>query len=155
MVSGAADLFWIHSINMQKVFVFGTLKEDFPNFKVNKGKRIRGDFRTLDAYPLYLVGERYVPWLVLDAGNGYRVRGEVYEVSDEALSEMDELEQVDETDGYTRMILAVRCDDAQHTFNAHVYVKTVDQLSGAQLRQQLEDEYTREHAVFFERRSSW
>jgi gamma-glutamylcyclotransferase (GGCT)/AIG2-like uncharacterized protein YtfP len=37
------------------VFVFGTLKEGFPNFTVNRGVRVPGSFSTCSAYPLYLV----------------------------------------------------------------------------------------------------
>lgn len=51
-----------------RVFVFGTLKEGFPNFAVNTGIRLSGNFETEDLYPLYLVGERHSPWLVLNAG---------------------------------------------------------------------------------------
>lgn len=46
------------------VFVFGTLKEGFPNFATNKGVRRGGDFVTASRYPLYLVGERCSPWLI-------------------------------------------------------------------------------------------
>ena len=45
------------------VFVFGTLKEGFPNFATNRGARVAGSFRTRAAYPLYLVGDRHVPWI--------------------------------------------------------------------------------------------
>ena len=59
----------------QLVFVFGTLKQGFPNFATNKGARVAGDFMTVERYPLYLVGERYSPWLVDAAGKGERVVG--------------------------------------------------------------------------------
>ena len=41
------------------VFVFGTLKQGFPNFHVNKGRRVGGTFRTLERRPLLIVGVRY------------------------------------------------------------------------------------------------
>jgi len=46
---------------VHKVFVFGTLKEGFPNFKKNKGIRYRQNFDTKESYPLYLVGVRFSP----------------------------------------------------------------------------------------------
>ena len=46
------------------VFVFGTLKQGFPNAATNRGARWPGNFRTEAAFPLYLVGERHVPWLL-------------------------------------------------------------------------------------------
>ena len=51
-----------------RVFVFGTLKEGFPNFATNRGRRIAGGFVTVQRYPLYLVGERFSPWLLDAAG---------------------------------------------------------------------------------------
>jgi gamma-glutamylaminecyclotransferase len=45
------------------VFVFGTLKDGFPNHSENEGKKIVGRFMTRDKYPLYLIGERfYLGW---------------------------------------------------------------------------------------------
>ncbi|WP_156486258.1 hypothetical protein [Marinomonas sp. TW1] len=49
---------------MAKVFVFETLKEGFPNFNHNQGRRFRREFVTQKAFPLYLVGEGYSPWLM-------------------------------------------------------------------------------------------
>ena len=63
------------------VFVFGTLKEGFPNFGVNRGARVPGEFRTCAAYPLYLVGERHSPWLVEAPHTGFRVTGQVFRVA--------------------------------------------------------------------------
>lgn len=40
---------------MHRVFVYGALKEGFPNFKSNNGTRYQGEFTTLETYPLYLV----------------------------------------------------------------------------------------------------
>ena len=95
-----------------RVFVFGTLKEGFPNFAVNKGVRVPGTFRTRDRFPLYLVGERHVPWMLDLRGEGERVVGEVYEVDDTALAAMDRLERVAEPDGYRRVAIPVEGDDA-------------------------------------------
>ena len=39
------------------VFVFGTLKEGFPNFRINKGIRVVGEFVTVQRFPLHLIGE--------------------------------------------------------------------------------------------------
>ncbi len=50
---------------MEHVFVYGTLKEGFPNFEINRGVRLPGTFIMAERYPLYLVGERCVPWMIL------------------------------------------------------------------------------------------
>ena len=65
---------------MHRVFVFGTLKEGFPNFATNRGRRVAGDFVTKERYPFYLVGERHSPWLIDQPGEGERIVGQVFEV---------------------------------------------------------------------------
>ena len=56
-----------------RVFVFGTLKEGFPNFATHRGTRVPGVFKTRPRLPLYLVGERHVPWLLDLPGQGLQV----------------------------------------------------------------------------------
>jgi len=90
------------------VFVYGTLKEGFPNFHVNLGSRVPGEFETVQAYPLYIVGDSRVPWLLDRPGEGQPVAGELYRVDGPGLARMDELEQVDEPGWYARRSIAVR-----------------------------------------------
>jgi gamma-glutamylaminecyclotransferase len=90
------------------VFVYGTLKEGFPNFHVNLGSRVPGEFETVQAYPLFIVGDSRVPWLVDRPGEGQPVAGELYRVGGAELALMDELEQVDEPGWYARRTIAVR-----------------------------------------------
>ncbi len=42
---------------LHRVFVYGTLKEGFRNFHVNRGTRLPGEFVTEQAFPLYVIGE--------------------------------------------------------------------------------------------------
>ena len=137
---------------MYKVFVFGTLKEGFPNFKTNKGTRLTGRFVTKNTYPLYLIGDRYTPWLVLDDENGYQIKGEVYSVSEAVLAELDELEQTSETDGYRRVELDVYCEITDKNFKGQVYGKNLDQMTAVKIQCVLKNEYTLEHAKLYRRR---
>ena len=137
---------------MYKVFVFGTLKEGFPNFKTNRGHRLAGTYFTESSYPLYLVGDRYVPWLVLDDGKGYKIKGEVFEVSKATLVEMDQLERVSHADGYQRIKLNIIQEETGGIFEAHVYGKTSAQLEDAVIQSRLKNEYTLEHAKRFRHR---
>ena len=89
------------------VFVFGTLKENFPNHHKNTGVRQPGSFCTRDRYPLYLVGERHSPWLLEQPGVGHRVTGEVFEVTNAGLAAMNALERVGERDGYHRTAVSI------------------------------------------------
>ena len=108
------------------VFVFGTLKEGFPNFAFNQGRRVGTLFRTQERHPLYLMGERHVPWMIDSPGCGEHVAGEVYEVDDAALAAMDLLEGVGRPDGYHRKALQVRRD--AEVVLVQVYMKHAHQL---------------------------
>ncbi len=138
---------------MTKVFVFGTLKSGFPNFHTNRGVRVGETFVTKQPFPLYLVGERCSPWLVLTPGAGHPVRGEVYEVSAEALANMDALERISEPDGYRKVEIDVLCMDSGKTLQVYVYGKPPEQLACADIRHTLAGEYLIEHAKLYRARS--
>lgn len=136
-----------------QLFVFGTLMEGFPNFAANRGLRFDGMFTTRKAYPLLLVGERYSPWLILNPGEGYRVRGQVFTVDDEALARMDMLERVDQPDGYRRVAIDVLdVEGRQH--HVQVYGKPPRQLAGADVRLGPLREYLPEHAALYRPREA-
>jgi gamma-glutamylaminecyclotransferase len=107
------------------VFVFGTLKQGFPNFATNAGRRIEGEYLTVERYPLYLVGARHSPWLIDLPGQGHRVAGQLFEVDEAALARMDALERIGEPDGYRReRIRVMRCDgSAAEAVEAFVYLQ--------------------------------
>ena len=134
-----------------RVFVFGTLKEGFPNFTVNKGVRVPGAFRTLDRFPLFLVGERHVPWMLDLRGEGERVVGEVYEVDDAALAAMDQLERVGEPDGYRRVPIRVEGDGAP--IEVFAYLKFAPHLVRSEARLGPIEEYTLDHARLYRSRA--
>ena len=136
------------------VFVFGTLKEGFPNFAVNRGRRVGTVFRTLDRRPLLLVGERHVPWLIDSPGLGERVAGELYEVDAAALAAMDELEGVGQPDGYHRKALRVQAATAgdDTVVLAQVYMKHAEQVVEADVKLGPLAEYTPAHANRYRRR---
>ncbi|QUX96279.1 gamma-glutamylcyclotransferase [Marinomonas sp. CT5] len=139
---------------MPKVFVFGTLKEGFPNFKTNKGIRYRGDFATKACYPLYLVGERCSPWLVLQEGKGHPVKGQVFEVTDDVLAEMDTLERITAIDGYRKVSLPVVCLESGDEITVLAYGKPPEMLQDVQVMQELAGEYCLEHAALYRSRSA-
>ena len=131
------------------VFVYGTLKEGFPNFKINKGKLIRGHYCTQKAYALYLVGERFVPWLVLDGEKISPIKGELFEVSETTLADMDILEQTAQTEGYQRVEVDILDQESGKNLKAYLYGKHSNQLIGQKIQHKLNDEYTTEHAKHF------
>lgn len=117
-------------MRMHKVFVYGTLKEGFANFGINAGRRIPGDYRTAERYPLHIVTEYHIPWLVNRPGSGERVTGQLFEVDDPTLREMDRLEQIDEPGWYTRERIRVHPvgDDGGAGIEAHVYFGAAERL---------------------------
>lgn len=148
---------------MALVFVYGTLKEHFPNFHVNTGIRIEGEFCTKESYPLYLEGERHVPWLVLNTGNGYRIQGELYRVNQQTMDAMDILESIGQSNGYHKVQIPIVCsydavvdnskkEEVKEEVLAFVYVKLLQQLQGAHIKLGPFKEYTLEHALLYQPR---
>lgn len=135
------------------VFVFGTLKEGFPNFGVNRGRRVAGDFCTEQRYPLYLVGERHSPWLLDQPGQGHSVRGQVFEVSEAVLADMDRLERVAEPDGYRRVPVVVIGEADGRRLEVQAYLKDARELVPGLPRLGPLPEYTLEHAAMYRPRS--
>jgi gamma-glutamylaminecyclotransferase len=137
---------------MHSVFVFGTLKEGFPNARTNKGSRVAGEFFTLNRYPLYLVGERYSPWLVLSEGEGLQVRGQVFTVDEATLGDMDRLERIHKTDGYRRVQVQVFSESTHEEMQVFMYVKPPQQLEGMLVQLGPIAEYELEHASLYQKR---
>mmetsp|Transcript_51055 Transcript_51055/g.153459 ORF Transcript_51055/g.153459 Transcript_51055/m.153459 type:complete len:188 (-) Transcript_51055:705-1268(-) len=90
-----------HQTAKTLLFVYGTLKRDFYNYDAylkpavhHRRAAFLGAGRTSDAYPLVVRGPRHIPALLDRPGDGHRVRGEVYRISDRTLRAMDLLEGV-------------------------------------------------------------
>jgi gamma-glutamylaminecyclotransferase len=137
------------------VFVFGTLKEGFPNFATNKGTRVPGSFVTTECYPLYLVGERHSPWLINMPGEGERVYGQVFQVDDDTLAAMDKLERIHEPDGYRRVLLEVQSNDTPDSsaLGVFAYLKQPHHFLASEARVGPLSEYTLEHAALYRPRA--
>ena len=117
---------------MDLLFVYGSLKEGFPNAHVNTGRRLNGSFRTRERLPFYLVGAGHLPCLVLQPGEGLQVLGQLFEVNATDLAAMDRLERVDDPQGYRRVRIGVEQIDADHRYEAFVYVQQASKLDPAQ-----------------------
>lgn len=137
------------------VFVFGTLKEGFPNFATNKGARVPGTFRTKERYPFYLIGERHSPWLVNRPGEGEQILGQVFEVDASTLDAMDTLERIAQPDGYRRIVVEVVADEggAVTPLSVFAYLKQAQHFVAADVRSGPFAEYTLEHAALYRPRA--
>lgn len=114
------------------IFVYGTLKEGFPNFHLNAGQRVAGTYRTRQAFPLYVVRlpfEDRAPWLLNSPGQGHPVVGQVFEVDSAHLADMDVFEETHLPNGYVRVPVALEAlhGDAE-VLHAHAYLKRPAEL---------------------------
>ncbi len=132
---------------MTLLFVYGSLKEGFPNFHVNRGRRVPGRFRTVHPHPLYLANG-HLPCLLAEPGSGHHVIGQLFEVTAEALADMDALERVGEPGGYERVTIAVEAIDnsGDGPVRADVYVQHPERLAVPGTHPGPLAEYTIEHA---------
>lgn len=137
------------------VFVFGTLKEGFPNFQTNRGRRIPGEYRTAERFPLYLIGERMSPWMIDAAGEGEYVEGQLFSVDTETLAAMDLLERIHEANGYRRIEINVKPTIAANgeEIVAFAYVKPPASLEEAHIRKGPMPRYALEDAALYRRRA--
>lgn len=133
------------------LFIYGTLKEGFPNHGLNQGRRVAGTFRTRERFPLYVVRlphEDRAPWLVHRPGEGHQVTGEVYAVDVEALPDIDHFEEVGLPTGYRRVEIDLEAGPDHATpLRAQAYMKAADQLPACLDREGPFPEYTRALAV--------
>jgi gamma-glutamylaminecyclotransferase len=127
------------------LFVYGSLKEGFPNHHHNHGRRRPGDFLTAVPYPLCLYNGQ-LPCLLDEPGQGLRVKGQVFEVSEAELSRMDRLERIDEPGGYRRVAIEVIGPDDDAPLQAQVYVQSRALLAPPGPHPGPIDEYTLQHA---------
>lgn len=139
------------------VFVYGTLKQGFPNHARNPGRRIDGLYRTRLAFPLYvvrLVNEERAPWLVDSPGLGRPVAGQVFEVDGPTLQAMDAFEEVGRPSGYVRVAIELEAVDvARAPLQAFAYMKPAHQLVECLAVEGPFDEYTAALAVGY--RLAW
>lgn len=139
------------------LFVYGTLKEGFPNFARNSGTRLPGVYQTRLAYPLYVVrlpNEDRAPWLVDEPGVGSRVCGQVFRVDATLLQAMDVFEEVGLPTGYVRAQIELNLfgGGAGSTLLAHAYLKPASHLGDCLSLEGPYAEYSLELATGYELR---
>ncbi len=130
----------------ERLFVYGSLKEGFPNFHVNRGTRVGGHWRTAEPHPLHLHRNR-LPCLLPLPGQGLHVRGQLFAVGPAELAAMDALERVGEPGGYARVPLEVVAEDGGERLTAWAYVQDPALLQDDGEHPGPLAEYTPEHAL--------
>lgn len=116
-------------MNVNRIFVYGTLKRGFPNYNNTlPGLVYRGTARTRKAYPLVVTAPLNVPVLILTPGEGHVVSGELFDVSDAGLDWLDDLEDVHRPGGYKRVEMFVIPDDTGLALPAQTWVKVPEDV---------------------------
>lgn len=138
---------------MPLLFVYGSLKEGYPNFHVNGGCRVGDAWHTVEPHPFWLIGGR-LPCLFLQPGEGRVVEGQLFEVDAAQLARMDRLERTGEPGGYARMSIRVQpqaasagADPATAVREAWVYVQDPALLASPGPHVGPLERYTLEHAA--------
>ncbi len=99
---------------LHRIFVFGTLQQGHRNFHINRGTLVGDHWVTAQPQPLYVIGRYRLPWLLNRPGQGVPVIGQLYEVDDAILADMDRLERLDDPLWYERRQIAVRPHPGPH-----------------------------------------
>jgi gamma-glutamylcyclotransferase (GGCT)/AIG2-like uncharacterized protein YtfP len=79
---------------MVLIFVYGTLQRNEPNsylMEKNNAKFV-ARAQTKDSYPLVICTPFNLPCLLKEQNKGFRIIGEIYEIKDDMLAEIDYLE---------------------------------------------------------------
>lgn len=97
-----------------KVFVYGTLKKNQPNHHwLQKNDKGHASFLcngvTENQFPLLIATKYNVPFLIDMPGKGQHVSGEIYEIDEMMLANLDELEDYPKL--YDRHIINVNGSD--------------------------------------------
>ncbi|CAI9724072.1 Hypothetical predicted protein [Octopus vulgaris] len=85
------------TVQLERVFVYGTLKRGQPNHFVLENvthglAKFIGDATTALRYPLVVASQYNIPFLLPFEGKGNFISGEVYEVDEKMLKQLDEFE---------------------------------------------------------------
>ena len=116
-------------MNLHLIFVYGTLQQGHRNAHVNQGRTLPGRYRTVQRWPLYVIGPGFFPWLSHTAGEGEHVVGELVEVDDAALARMDALEQLEQPDWYRRAPIDVVPERGGEVVQAEAYFGAPQRLT--------------------------
>jgi gamma-glutamylaminecyclotransferase len=107
----------------QKVFVFGTLKRGFPLHERGlSGATFLGDYRTRERFPMLIAGPRFAPMMLNEPGLGCHVLGELYEVDERTMADLDQLESVGQP-GNLRVPIEVEPAGGGPALSAFAYMK--------------------------------
>ncbi|MDD3180269.1 MAG: gamma-glutamylcyclotransferase [Opitutaceae bacterium] len=107
---------------MTRVFVYGTLKRGGGNHGFLARQRFVGEARTHPGYVLYSLGD--YPGMVQEATDQVGVTGELWEIDDSVLQQLDELEGV-AAGLFRRITLTLAPPHDGSTVTTYLYARNV------------------------------
>ena len=111
---------------MPLMFVYGTLKRSFPLHERGlEGVPFLGEVRTVERFPMVVAGPRFGPMMLNQPGEGLQVNGELYDVPDDRVPRIDELESVGKP-GHLRATIDVQLLDGGPVRAALAYPKAAE-----------------------------
>ena len=91
------------------VFVYGSLKKGFYNHSLFlANSKFLSNAETVAKYPLVTASRYNLVFLLNKPGQGHNVKGEVYEVDDVTLAQLDRLEEVPVL--YSKLLITVKTE---------------------------------------------
>lgn len=107
----------------QKIFAFGTLKRGFPLHERGlSGARFLGVYRTQQRFPMLIAGPRFAPMMLNEPDRGCHVFGELYDVDERIMANLDQLESVGQP-GNLRVLIEVEPSGGGPALSAFAYMK--------------------------------
>jgi gamma-glutamylcyclotransferase (GGCT)/AIG2-like uncharacterized protein YtfP len=77
-------------MEINKVFVYGTLKKDHHNHRCLEGSELVGTAESVETFNMINLGG--FPAVLYNSDNGYKISGEIYKITDKILERLDLLE---------------------------------------------------------------
>lgn len=108
-----------------------------------------GTFLTAQRYPLFIIGQYFLPWLINQPGAGEHVLGQIFEVNVQVLGDMDVLEQINDDGWYSRVEIMVEKAGEPNlaTVQAFVYFGAKERVSAEHLHAGPLTEFTAQHNI--------
>ena len=76
-----------------RVFVYGSLKRGKKLHSLLENAKFLGEAITCNKYPMILSKSKWYPYLIEKKDVGYKIKGEVYEISPALLKRLDKVEE--------------------------------------------------------------
>lgn len=105
----------------QFLFVYGSMKKDFPNHERLKNAQYLGDYHTVSYYTMYADTSKLFPYVVNDEKR-YQIQGELYKITDKKdFDTIDVLEGI--PDFYIKRQISIT-NDTGHKVSAWIYFRS-------------------------------